>query len=233
MYKSLLCWKISCYQAMKTQLLSNSCAKSSHIEFMKTSKRNNLLPTKSQTLLDCNVINSYSKIKARQNLSIFSYNPKEHTNIHSLKQQYDSLKSKQKFNISLSSKLVVSYINENLLDEANEVIERTRLDIKHFFIKSSVIKLYIDKCIELNLLSKAINCIQREVNVPKDARVLASTLIDLSIALAESGRNEDAISLIKSVKVSKIFNDRRDKEFNRFLDYCAQKGDEDRLQGIN
>ena len=232
MNKSLLYWKISCYQAMKTQLLSYSHAKSSHVEFMNTSKRNNLLPTKSQKVLDFNVINN-SKIKARQYLSIFSSNPKEYSNIHSLKQQYDSLKSKQKFDISLSSKLVVSYINENLLDDANEVIERTRLDIKHFFIKSSVIKLYIDKCIELNLLSKAINCIQREVNGPKDARVLASTLIDLSIALAESGRHEDAISLIKSVNVSKIYNDRKNKEFSRFLDYCAQKGDEHRLQGMN
>ena len=85
----------------------------------------------------------------------------------------------------------------------------------------------------MNLLSEAINCIQREVNGPNDARVLASTLIDLSIALAESGRHEDAISLIKGVNVSKIFNDRKNKEFNRFLDYCAQKGDDHRLQGMN
>ena len=127
--------------------------------------------------------------------------------------------------------LVESYIKSNKFDEANQVIEETRKNVKHYYIKSNVIELYIDECIKLNLMKEAKNCIKNEVVAPKGARILASTLIDLFIKLSENGEKEDAICMIKSVETSKIFNDRRDKEFTRVLRYYVEKSDDFRLQG--
>ena len=202
----------------------------SYIHVLKTRKRNHLMQHKFLETFDGDSLQSF---QPKRYFNIYSYVSKEYSNsLHSLKQNYDNLKSRNEFKTRLSSMLVESYIKSNQLEEANKVIEETRKNVKHYFIKSDVIKIYIDKCIELNIMNEAKNCIQNEVVGPKDAKILPSTLIDLSLAMSENGHHDDAIRLIKSVKVSKILNDRRDKEFARILGYYVEKCDHLRLQGI-
>ena len=182
-------------------------------------------------MFDSKNINRYRHIQSIRCLNVFSYAMKKYTSDVNLLQEYETLKIQKKFDISLSSKVVEAHINENQIEQANKVLALTRDNIRHFYIKSSVVKLYIDKCIELNRLNEAKSCIQNEVINPVEGRILASTLIDLSIALSENGCHESAIYLIKSVEVSKILNDRRNKEFPRILNYYVQKNDYPRLQG--
>ena len=203
----------------------------SYIHILKTRKRNHLMQHKFLENCDGDSLQSF---QPKRYFNLYTFYSKEYSNsLHSLKQNYDNLKSRNEFNTRASSMLVESYIKSDQLEEANKVIEETRKHIKHYFIKSDLIKMYIDKCIELNIMNEAKNCIQNEVVGPKDAKILPSTLIDLSLAMSENGHHDDAMCLIKSVKVSKIFNDRRDKEFARILGYFVEKCDHLRLKGID
>ena len=221
-----------CSYAMKMGNRKTHYARTSYLFSINSLKRNCLLHQKGLKEIDNGNIDSYRYQQSIRCLNVFSCALKEYsTNIYLLTREYDKLKNRKKFDISLSTKLVEAHLNENQIEEATEVLLLTRKNIKHFYIKSSVVKLYIDKCIELNRLEEAKNCIQNEVIYPVNGRILASTLIDLSIALSENGWHESAIYLIKSLEGSKILNDRRTKEFPRILNYYVQKCDHPRLQG--
>lgn len=146
-------------------------------------------------------------------------------------EEIKSLKGKGKDYIALNNKLIESYINENELEKANGVILSTRKHIKHFFIKSTAVKQYIDVCIKNNRLKDAEKFIHQEVSLPKDAKILASTIIDLAIAFADNGLHKDALCLLENIDHSKIYLDRQKKESSRILDYYVEINDNVRLQG--
>jgi hypothetical protein len=141
------------------------------------------------------------------------------------------MKKTGKFDIALSNKLIESYINQNQLTEANAVILSTRNEIKHFYVKGSTVKAYVDMCINSNRLRDAEKFIYDEVTVPKGGKIFASTLSDLSIAFAEHGWHNDALLLLEKVDGSKILTDRQTKEFVKILNYYAEHDDNLRLQG--
>lgn len=144
--------------------------------------------------------------------------------------EYSKMKKTGKFDIALSNKLIESYINQNQLTEANAVILSTRNEIKHFYVKGSTVKAYVDMCINSNRLRDAEKFIYDEVTVPKGGKIFASTLSDLSIAFAEHGWHNDALLLLEKVDGSKILTDRQTKEFVKILNYYAEHDDNLRLQ---
>ena len=166
-----------------------------------------------QSLLDKSKANKYS------------------TNSGELFKEYSKMKKIGKFDIALSNKLIEAYINQNKLTEANEVILSTRNEIKHFFVKGTTVKAYVDICINSNRLREAENFINQEVTIPKEGKIFASTLSDLSIAFAENGWHKDALLLLKKVDRSKILTDRQRKEFAKILNYYVEHDDNLRLQG--
>ena len=130
-----------------------------------------------------------------------------------------------------TQKAIEKCLQDEKLDEASNIIKSTRKFVKHFFIRATLITQYINIFIKNKRLRDAIVFIQEEVNMPKEGRVYASTLIDLAIALEEQNSHKDAMELLENIDSSKILNDRRTKDFSRLLSYYVDNKDSSKLQG--
>ena len=146
--------------------------------------------------------------------------------------QHQELKTKNKLTKNeKTQKAIEICLQDEKLDEASKIIKSTRKFVKHFFIRATVITQYINIFIKNKRLHDAIVFIQEEVNMPKDGRIYASTLIDLAIALEEHNSHKDAMELLENIDSSKILNDRRTKDFSRLLSYYVDKKDSSKVQG--
>ena len=146
--------------------------------------------------------------------------------------QHQELKTKNKLTKNeKTQKAIEICLQDEKLDEASKIIKSTRKFVKHFFIRATVITQYINIFIKNKRLHDAIVFIQEEVNMPKDGRIYASSLIDLVIALEEQNSHKDAVELLENIDSSKILNDRRTKDFSRLLSYYVDKKDSSKLQG--
>ena len=146
--------------------------------------------------------------------------------------QHQGLKTQNKLTKNeKTQKAIETCLQDENLDEASKIIKSTRKFVKHFFIRATLITQYINIFIKNKRLHDAIVFIQEEVNMPKDGRIYASTLIDLAIALEEQNSHKDAIELLENIDSSKILNDRRTKDFSRLLSYYVDKKDSSKLQG--
>ena len=164
-------------------------------------------------------------------LNHYNHNVENSKNVKDLILKYAKLKKSNKFDVSLSSKLIEAYIKEGQLEDAKTVIQSTRKEIKHFFVKATIVKLYIDKCIETHQLKEAKKFISQEVNQPKDGKIFAASLADLSIAFADHGWHEDVLDILNQTETSKILNDRQRKEFSRILTHYVDQEDLTHLEG--
>ena len=144
---------------------------------------------------------------------------------HELKTQNKLTKNEK------TQKAIETCLQDEKLDEASNIIKSTRKFVKHFFIRATLITQYINIFIKNERLHDAIVFIQEEVNVPKEGRIYASTLIDLAIALEEQNSHKDAMELLENIDSSKILNDRRTKDFSRLLSYYVDNKDSSKLQG--
>ena len=150
-----------------------------------------------------------------------------------LQKRFTELKGKQKCDSRLSSELIEFYINEGQYQAVDQVIKSTRELNKNFVVQPMVIKWYVDSCIKNNRLGEAEKIILNEVNMRANTKIFASTLIDLSIALADRGWHEKALDILQNTPEKQILTLQKgiSPDSSRLLAHYVEKEDVDRLRG--